>query len=184
VEPGLIVAPATGRKVVFGPYDPGWVGLFQAESTLLRRVFGGVLVRIEHIGSTSIPGMSAKPIIDIMIEATALPEVDSLNDDMRELGYAARGEHGIPGRRYFRKGTDLNHTHHVHVYQTGNPNLLAHAAFRDYLTANPQRALDYRCLKERLAKDHADDPAAYQEGKAALAHEIVQEARAWAKGTR
>ena len=105
------------RIVTIAPHDKRWLEIFQREAKILSSIFSQILVRIEHIGSTSIPGMAAKPIIDILVEVTSLAEVDKLNNQMKALGYLPKGENGMPGRRYFRKGTDDIHTHHVHVHE-------------------------------------------------------------------
>lgn len=153
--------------------------MFQSEAEVLSSIFSPILVRIEHIGSTSIPEMAAKPIIDILVEVTSLAEVDKFNIQMKVIGYISKGENGIPGRRYFRKGTDDIHTHHIHIHQTGNPRIENHIAFREYLKWNKQRATDYKNMKLILAEQYKEMPDKYQEGKVLLSKIIINEATDW-----
>src|ERR1700723_1322421 len=98
------------------PYNPKWELEFKVEKSLLKNVFNDNLIKIYHIGSTSIPGMAAKPIIDIMPVVKSLEKVDSCNKAMEKLCYVPMGEYGIVGRRYFRKGAQKR-THNVHVFE-------------------------------------------------------------------
>ena len=91
------------RIVEVLPYDPGWIALFAAEASLLRSVFDHEVVAVHHIGSTSVPGMKAKPIIDVLLEVRDIERVDAYNEPMRQLGYEPRGEYWLPRRRYFPK---------------------------------------------------------------------------------
>lgn len=92
------------RTVVIVPYDDKWPEMFEIESLLIKTLLGAVAVSVHHIGSTSVPGLSAKPIIDILVEVTDINELDAYNLAMVSAGYIPRGENGIPGRRYFIKG--------------------------------------------------------------------------------
>ncbi|QTD43485.1 GrpB family protein [Sporosarcina sp. Te-1] len=168
------------RKVEVTPYSNAWPSKFQEEATELNKVFGSELIEIHHIGSTSVFGLSAKPIIDIMPVVKEITRIDSFNEAMRELGYEARGENGIAGRRYFQKGRN-DRTHHVHVYEEGSPEIGRHLAFRDYLRAHPAIAKKYGDVKEELAKRYPSDIAAYIEGKEQLASEIEREAVEWVR---
>ena len=167
------------RTIVVVPYDPIWPEMFRQEAARIATVFGPDLVAIHHIGSTSIPGMSAKPIIDIMPVVRCIDRVDALNPAMAQLGYEAFGEHGIPGRRYFRKGGDEDCTHHVHIFEPGSPEVAKHLDFRDYLVAHPGDAQAYAGLKQDLARQFPHDVYAYMDGKDGLIREIMQRARAW-----
>ena len=179
----IVRKPLPKRRITVLPYDPGWPAEYVRESEALRRALGDAFVSAHHIGSTSVPGLAAKPVIDIMIEATSLETVDANGAAVGLLGYDALGEHGIPGRRYFRKGLP-HHTHHVHVYARGDPNLCRHVAFRDYLRAYPERARAYGELKAVLAARDPEDVEGYISGKDALAREIEAEALRWAAGLR
>jgi len=160
------------------PYSSAWVGLFEQEAALLRGVFGDELVVIHHIGSTSVPGLQAKPIIDMLPLVRQIERVDGFNDAMRDLGYEAMGELGIPGRRYFRKGGD-DRTHQAHVFQRDDPNVERHLAFRDYLRAHSAVAVEYGILKARLAQQFPQDIYGYMDGKDAFIKAAEREAVLW-----
>jgi GrpB-like predicted nucleotidyltransferase (UPF0157 family) len=167
------------RKVIVRPWNPRWAARYAHEAERLRLIFGPVLMSVEHLGSTSVPGLAAKPIIDILVTATSLEEVERLTPMMVRAGYAAKGEQGIPGRRYFRKGSNLRHTHHVHVYRHGDPRYQAEILFRDFLRAHAERAKEYQELKQRLALRFRRDPDAYTQGKTEFIKQVLAEAAAW-----
>ncbi|MFC4100687.1 GrpB family protein [Paenibacillus xanthanilyticus] len=171
------------RKVEIAPPNADWPTRYGEEAEKLQRVLGPELVAVHHIGSTSIPGMPAKPIIDVLVEVRNIEAVDAYNDGMRRLGYQPKGENGIPLRRYFNKG-GAQRTHHVHVFQTGSGHVTRHLAFRDYLTAHPEEAKRYADLKIKLARQFPADMNAYIEGKDALAKELEAKALDWQAGER
>ncbi|GKV56131.1 hypothetical protein NCCP2222_20780 [Sporosarcina sp. NCCP-2222] len=168
------------RKVEVLTYSDEWPLKFREAAKELQRVFGSELLAIHHIGSTSVVGLSAKPIIDIMPVVKEIARIDFFNQTMLELGYEAKGENGIVGRRYFQKGGD-ERTHHIHVYEEGSPEIGRHLAFRDYLREHPDMAEKYGELKEGLAKRYPRDVAAYIRGKEQLALEIEREALEWVR---
>ncbi|WP_431195822.1 GrpB family protein [Klebsiella pneumoniae] len=124
-------------------YDEMWPALFENERTLLQMTLGKVISRIHHIGSTSVPGLSAKPVIDILIEVANLEELDSLNQAMEGVGYTVRGENGILNRRYFTKGGNQR-SHHIHAFATGDAQIIKHLAFRDYHNRDKDGRLSIR----------------------------------------
>ncbi len=128
-------------------YDEMWPALFESERTLLQMTLGKVISRIHHIGSTSVPGLSAKPVIDILIEVANLEELDSLNQAMEGVGYTVRGENGILNRRYFTKGGNQR-SHHIHAFATGDAQIIKHLAFRDYLIKHNDVAIQYALMKK------------------------------------
>lgn len=128
-------------------YDEMWPALFENERTLLQMTLGKVISRIHHIGSTSVPGLSAKPVIDILIEVANLEELDSLNQAMEGVGYTVRGENGILNRRYFTKGGNQR-SHHIHAFATGDAQIIKHLAFRDYLIKHNDVAIQYALMKK------------------------------------
>lgn len=145
-------------------YNSEWVLKFKEEEDLLKNVLGPVAINIHHIGSTSVVGLHAKPIIDILIEVGDLGLLDAKNNGMQSLGYEVMGEFGIPGRRYFRKGANTR-THHVHCFMSGDPSLTRHLAFRDYLIAHPSIANDYAQLKLDIVKRCDNDMGKYCDEK-------------------
>ncbi len=164
-------------------YQPVWAAAFEAEAARIMEAVGKVVQRVHHIGSTSIPQSMAKPIIDILLEATSLDALDRKAPMLVALGYEAKGEYGIPGRRYFRlDGADGTRTHQVHAFEVGSANVLRHVAFRDYMRANPVLALEYGVLKQRLAERFPHDTAAYVGGKDAFVKAHERRAILWTGG--
>ena len=172
------------RIIELHPYDPHWPDHYQHEANQIAKIFSDQLVSIHHIGSTSIPGIKAKPVIDIMVVVREIEQVQQFYQAMIDLGYIPRGEHGIPGRRYFRKGSDEVHSHHVHVYGQGHQAILQHLNFRDYLRAHPMEAQAYNQLKGDLAQQYREDLAGYTEGKTEFVVERNQRASHWRKRQR
>lgn len=167
----------SARTITVVPYDPRWPALFAQERAVLAHALADVALDIFHIGSTAVPGLAAKPIIDILVAASSLAAVDDRQTELAALGYLAKGENGIAGRRYFQKG-GAQRSHHLHVYQHGDPHLHRHLAFRDYLRAHPALASEYAALKQMLALSCNNDSRCYQNGKADFLQ--VHQARALA----
>ncbi|MCM3709463.1 GrpB family protein [Sporosarcina luteola] len=166
------------RKVEVMPFSEGWSLEFETEAAKLQEIFGVELIEIHHIGSTSVHGLSAKPIIDIMPIVKDILQIDRYDGKMAGIGYEAKGENGIAGRRYFQKGGD-ERTHHIHIYEDGSQEIFRHLAFRDFLRAHPEKAKAYGNLKEKLGQQFPYDIASYINGKAELAAHIEQEAIEW-----
>jgi len=162
------------------PHDPAWSQAFFDEARRIVAALGDPPVAVHHIGSTAIPGIAAKPVLDLLLEVDRLERLDEQAPVMRELGYQVMGEFGIPGRRYFRKD-DANgtRTHHVHGFLAGSDGAVRHRAFRAYMVAHPDEARAYGALKERLASQHPDDMEAYMDGKDAFVRERERRALAW-----
>ena len=139
------------RKIEVVDYDPAWAIKFDIEQGLLNEAIGHVALSIEHIGSTSVEGLVAKPVIDILIEVSNFKSLDQSGESLISLGYEIMGENGIEGRRYFQKGGNQR-THHVHAFLTGDRNLIRHRAFRDYLRAHPVISEEYAAIKKEAAK--------------------------------
>lgn len=151
-------------------HDPQWAPRFRTERDSLLMAFPGCFLGIEHIGSTAIPGLRAKPIIDMLGIVGHLEACVPVAAKIDGLGYMVRGENGIAGRRYFtREAPDAIH---FHVYAEGDPRIGAHLRFRDHLRANPSSRREYEALKLRLADLHADDRAAYTAAKSSFCAEI------------
>lgn len=170
------------RRIEVVPYDPAWPAAAVAAIDLLRGLFGPALIDLHHIGSTSVPGLAAKPILDILGEAAALEAVDDRNDVLIAAGWEPRGEYGIPDRRYFVKGGDIDRTHHLHIFPAGHAQAVRHLAFRDYLRAHPDAALEYATLKQGLALRFPTDIFGYMDGKDAFIKDLDRKAAAWRAG--
>jgi GrpB-like predicted nucleotidyltransferase (UPF0157 family) len=132
-------------------HDPTWADRFEAERERLAPVFDGHAVAIEHIGSTSVPGLSAKPIVDILVGLRELELTDEQLAAMHDLGYEYMGEYGLPGRFFFRKGEPR--THNVHVVQHGGEHWERQIVFRDALRTDAEERQRYDELKRRLAAE-------------------------------
>lgn len=171
------------RIIEVVPYDPGWKAEFEREAPRIAGALGENLIALYHTGSTAIPGIPAKPTIDFTGEVRDLALVDAQAPRLAELGYEARGELGIPGRRYFvRKGSgplSEQHTHHLHLFERGHPDIERMLLFRDYLIAHPAEAQAYGQLKEALAQRFRLDGSGYTDAKAEFVQNILQKARAW-----
>jgi len=167
-------------KVKVVPHDPGWRGAFETESHRVTAALGSNTVAIHHIGSTAIPDIYAKPVIDMLVEVRDINDVDGRTAEMESLGYEVMGEFGIAGRRYFRKDNEEGvRTHQIHAFETGSDQINRHLAFRDYLMAHPDEAKDYSELKRRLVELHSDDPENYMDGKDSFITEMDRRAAQW-----
>jgi GrpB-like predicted nucleotidyltransferase (UPF0157 family) len=168
------------RTIEIVPYDKNWKELYEIERKLLESIFGKIILDIQHFGSTSIPGLSAKPIIDIMIIVDDINEIDKYNEVMEDNGYVIRGENGVPGRRYFiriKSGKSENHTHHIHIYQKNNIYTSEYIIFRDYLKIDKEALKMYESVKKDLAIKYRYSPAEYTNGKTECVNRIIEKAR-------
>ncbi len=163
------------RDMTVVDYDPSWPAAYEAEIERLRVVLGDVIVRAHHIGSTAVPGLAAKPVIDVLLEVRDLASLDARDEAMREIGYEPRGEFGIPGRRYYPKGGDRR-THHVHAFAVGDPHIAEHLTFRDYLRDRPDAAAAYARVKRDAAGKHRHDPEGYVRHKEAFVARTLNDA--------
>jgi len=172
------------RKTNIVPWSEEWASLFEKEAKLLHNIFQDNVIDIHHIGSTSIKTIGyAKPIIDILMVVHDISSVDYLNPSMLELGYEAKGENGIPGRRFFQKGGDYR-THHVHVFQEGDKQISFHLDFKMYLLKHPDQAARYKQKKLELAIKFPNEHHRYQEGKQDLVSELADLAKQWGEELR
>lgn len=168
------------RRIEVVEHDPKWKLQFEAEAENIALVLGDLVVALHHIGSTAIPGIFAKPIIDMLLEVDQIDALDENTPEMEELGYEAKGEYGIPGRRYFRKNDAAGErTHQVHAYQVGSTEIGRHLAFRDYMVAHPEAAGMYSELKRKLARKYPHDIEGYIDGKDPFIKEHEARAITW-----
>lgn len=162
------------------PCDLTWSEQFASEAEKLQKIFADNVVAVHHIGSTSIPGMPAKPTIDILLSVKSIDLVDQHNDAMAVLGYEAWGEYHILGRRFFVKGEDKR-THHVHTFEAGSHDITRHLNFRDYLIVHPDAAREYADLKIKLAAQFAHNRRAYVTNKQDFVKALEAKAVRWAR---
>lgn len=171
------------QKVVLVPPSPHWEETARQESERFAQALGDNLVVIHHVGSTSIPGIWAKPVIDLAPEVNNIDALDGLQARIRELGYEYWGEYGLPGRRFCpRIAPNGLRLANVHCYQSGDPGLHRHLAFRDYLRAHPEIASEYEREKLRARDLHPHDLYAYNDEKDAWIRRVEKEAIEWAMG--
>lgn len=164
----LGLAPGT---VVVVPYDARWPALFQAEVDRLVGVATLEQLRIEHTGSTSVAGLCAKPIIDLLAGHPAGTSPDAFIEGLVRAGYVYRGEQGIVGRHFFRRGDPRSY--HVHLVQIGSLFWRDHLTFRDCLRGNAATRDAYAALKERLAQRHPHDRESYIDGKSQFVRDVL-----------
>ena len=150
-----------------------WAELFEAEKALILEAIGPYILDIQHVGSTAIPGIPAKPIIDIGVAVRNFEEAAVCIDPIVRLGYVYRGENGIPRRHYFRKGSPVR-THHLHVNEITGLDWQNQTLFRDYLRLHPEAAAEYGRLKTKLARQHPTDRETYLAAKAPFIENILR----------
>lgn len=168
------------RQVEVVPHNPKWRKAFETEAKRVADALGENVVAIHHIGSTAIPGIYAKPIIDLLVEVKDIVRVDEQSSSMELLGYETMGEFGISGRRYFRKNNEEGiRTHHVHIFRVGSEQVERHLAFRDYMIAHPEDTQRYSELKRRLAEEYPTSIDGYMDGKDGFIKEMDQKAAQW-----
>ncbi len=155
------------------PYQPAWAELFAAEAARLRAALGGRVLAIEHVGSTSVPGLAAKPILDLAASVPSLADAIGFLPALQRLGYEHKADPELPERIYLVKGPPEHRTHHLSLTEPGSRFWREHLLFRDLLRAQPALAAEYARLKHELARRHATDRLAYGAGKKAFIDAVV-----------
>jgi GrpB-like predicted nucleotidyltransferase (UPF0157 family) len=174
----LILARRAARSpITIADYDDSWPEQYEAEKERILSELGARLTAIEHIGSTAVPGLAAKPVIDIMPGVPTLADAEQCIEGMRRLGYERGVDDPVPGRVYFRKGFP-DRKLQVHIAENGGDFWRRHLAFRDYLRGHPDDAADYAALKRRLAALHPRDVVAYTDAKSDFILGIEEKAAA------
>ena len=166
----------------FTDYSPEWPALFDQAAARLRLLIGDDLIEIHHIGSTSVPGLAAKPIIDVVPIVRDITRDTVFSAVLEQAGYKAWGEYGIPGRRYFTRDRDNVRMHNVHLFEHGNPQIERHLAFCAYLREHPEVRDEYAALKRVVYQQHPADIMAYNDGKDAWIKRWEQVAVEWYRG--
>ena len=171
------------QHIVVTNYNPLWPKEFEKEARWIKAIIAGNDISIYHIGSTSVPGLAAKPIIDIMAVVRSLEKVDAAAEKFSDAGYEYLGEFGIAGRRYLRKGGD-ERTHQIHIFQADDwHNIGRHLAFRDYMRTHKKEREEYAGIKKALAQKFPYDIDGYCAGKENFVREIEERALAQYDGT-
>ena len=167
------------QHIVVTEYNPKWPEMFEREAEKIKQILGANCASIYHIGSTSVDGLAAKPIIDIMPVVKDLEAVDLTSSEFEAIGYEYLGEFGITGRRYLRKGGE-ERTHQVHIFaQSDRTNIERHLAFRDYLRSHEDTKTVYAKLKRDLAQKYPYDIDGYCDGKEKFVKEVEAKALDW-----
>jgi GrpB-like predicted nucleotidyltransferase (UPF0157 family) len=159
------------------PYTSVWSSLFQAEFKRLAHTLGSLALDIQHIGSTAVPGLAAKPILDIGVAVRAEADIDACVPLLATLGYTYRGYRGPDEGYFFDQGTEQRLTHYLHMLLIGSPAWQNYLRFRDYLIAHPTICNEYMQLKQVLAIQYAADRAAYTAAKTQFIQNILAVAR-------
>ncbi|MDE3000111.1 MAG: GrpB family protein [Gemmatimonadota bacterium] len=168
-------------EVAVSPYREEWKRLFELEKENIEEAIGDYVRDIQHVGSTAIPGMSAKPILDIAVAVRDFDEARICVKPLCGIGYEFRGENGIPRRHFFRKG--VPRSHHIHVFEERSTDWRETIRFRDCLRSNQSFAEEYKRLKQNLARRFPKDRTSYQDGKGKFIEEVIKKAGGWAGPT-
>ena len=168
-------------KVEIAPYDPEWPDLFAGLGGQLREVLGEVAVRIDHIGSTAVRGLAAKPVIDVQISVKTFDPQETYRLPLEGLGYVFRADNPDLTKRYFREAPGARRTH-IHVRRAGSWSEQFALLFRDYLRDHEQDAAEYAELKQKLAAEYGYDRIGYTEAKGDFIWKVMVRADGWAKG--
>lgn len=168
------IAPAlVADAVILADYDPGWPERFAAERARLRQGLGATAVRVDHVGSTSVPGLMAKAIIDIQVSVPNVADADSYVEPLEQLGYAYVADPRFPTYPFFRHPASGPRAFHLHVAQTGSAEEMEHLEFRDRLRADPEVASRYGDLKRELARRFFADRVSYSNSKGDFVHGVL-----------
>ncbi len=157
-------------------YNPKWRQSFKREQKKIRKIFGGAALEIQHVGSTAIPGILAKPILDIALIVSSLPKARRYAKKLKEIGYQLKKNDRRKERLFFTKGPQEKRTHYLHIGEIGSGYIEDMILFRDYLRTRKNEAQKYSRLKEKLAEKWGDNRAIYTEKKKKMVKEIVEKA--------
>jgi GrpB-like predicted nucleotidyltransferase (UPF0157 family) len=167
------------NEVTIVDYNPAWPAMFAEEKTRLLNVAGTWIEDVQHVGSTSVQDLAAKPIIDIMIAIYDLADVEKCVAPIESLGYGYMGEYGLPERHFFRKPPPdgwIGRTHHIHMVLRDSNQWINQIHFRDYLRAYPEARQQYQDLKRELATQFGSDRFAYTDAKQEFIFAILRKA--------
>jgi GrpB-like predicted nucleotidyltransferase (UPF0157 family) len=167
-------------ELVISAYDPAWPLRFGQERERILAAVGAYIEDVQHIGSTSVPGLGAKPIIDLQVSVRDLAAVALCVAPLTDIGYEYLGEYGVPGRHYFHKPAQrlfAERTHHLQIVEQGGEQWRNCLIFRDYLRTHPEVAQSYERLKRDLANQFGTDREGYTAAKTAFVQAVLDAAR-------
>jgi GrpB-like predicted nucleotidyltransferase (UPF0157 family)/chloramphenicol 3-O-phosphotransferase len=176
VEEILAQTTSTRSPIVVSDYDHEWPLFFEEIAQRVRDAVADLSARVEHVGSTSVPGLAAKPIIDIDVVVDSAEDLAPAIERLRSLGYVYQGDKGIKGREAFMWPRGAR-PHHLYLVVQGSQPYLDHIEFREYLRDHPEVASEYADLKTSLAEQHGDDRPGYENSKADFVTSVLQTAR-------
>ncbi|QAS54644.1 GrpB family protein [Halobacillus litoralis] len=162
-------------RVQLHHYDPAWPLVYKEEYKRIRQVLMDDKKRIEHIGSTSIPNLAAKPIIDILVGIPQLGKFTECVEPLSSIGYEYVPKPEWKERKFFRKGPKGNGTFHLHICEIHGTEWTEKLAFRDYLRTQPEKAKEYEALKRQLAHSHQEDRSLYTEKKTPFIRSVIED---------
>jgi GrpB-like predicted nucleotidyltransferase (UPF0157 family) len=164
----------TAGTVSLSPYSTLWESRYRAEARRLTCYASGARYLLEHIGSTAIHGLDAKPIIDIAMQLPSLNQLPRWIKKLEAAGYSYKGEYGLAGRHFFTRGTPV--THHLHLVAKNSEHWTNWIIFRDYLRTHPVEAKKYNQLKNNLARKYSHNRDAYTKAKTPLVKQLLEKA--------
>ena len=159
-------------RIIVVPYDPEWPARFDALRRPIWEAVRDVAIAVEHVGSTAVPGLAAKPIVDMTVVVRSPSDIPDAITRLERLGYLHRGDLGIAGREAFHVPPELP-AHHLYVCTCDSTALANHITFRDWMRTHPEDANAYGALKEQLASRFLDDIDGYVDGKTAFIASIL-----------
>jgi GrpB-like predicted nucleotidyltransferase (UPF0157 family) len=165
----------------FSEYSPDWPLEFEREAARLRGYLHDAIVTIYHIGSTSVPGLAAKPVIDLMPVVSSIQMVDELTPHLEKEGYRAWGEYGLRGRRFFTRDRNNFRTHNIHIYPAGHPDIVRHLSFCAYLRHHDIERREYETVKRDAYAHHPANIQGYMDGKDGFIKRLEPIAMEWYK---
>ena len=180
MEEGIVGLKRGTVRIV--PYNPTWAKMFEQEKQALEEMFGSRILAVEHVGSTAVPGLSAKPIIDINVAIASLTDVQDFIEKLPGLGYQYLPDRSYPTpeyayRHFFTKGPESSRTHYLKLIELHNKEWEDAIFFRDCMRRNKTARDNYAVLKRQLAEKYADDRASYTESKAEFIQDIIRQTR-------
>lgn len=151
--------------VELAEYNSNWKKEYEKEEKLLKEVLGDRIIEIHHIGSTSIEGLKAKPVIDILVVINSLDEITEIEEMLKPYDYENRGQQGVPDRYFFAKSPEDARSHYIHFVEPNSKTYYNQVYFKKYLIEHPEYIKKYCDLKQELAEKYADERPKYTAGK-------------------